>query len=156
MLDHEGYLSLFRREQSVDESWLSEGKRIFRSSGASGYDSAHRVTRKESGLLQLNTKTAGASGRRKIGWVDWDGDGHLDLLVNSRNVDWLRGKPGSDGSYQLEPQGPLATTQLAGHTTSPTTVDWNRDGIPDLLVGAEDGFLYYLENPRTAPTGVEQ
>jgi hypothetical protein len=38
---------------------------------------------------------------------------------------------------------------LAGHTTSPTVVDWNKDGIPDLLVGAEDGFLYYMRNPHT-------
>ena len=37
---------------------------------------------------------------------------------------------------------------LAGHTTSPTTVDWDRDGIRDLLVGAEDGFLYYMKNPH--------
>ncbi len=37
---------------------------------------------------------------------------------------------------------------LAGHTTSPTTVDWDKDGISDLLVGAEDGFLYYMKNPH--------
>src|SRR5690606_24292769 len=33
-----------------------------------------------------------------------------------------------------------------GHTTSPTIVDWNEDGVPDLLLGAEDGHFYYLEN----------
>jgi len=33
---------------------------------------------------------------------------------------------------------------LGGHSTSPTTVDWNKDGVPDLLIGAEDGFFYYL------------
>jgi hypothetical protein len=27
-------------------------------------------------------------------------------------------------------------------------VDWNGDGVPDLLVGAEDGFLYYGRNSR--------
>jgi len=39
--------------------------------------------------------------------------------------------------------------RLAGHSTSPTIIDWNKDKIPDLLIGAEDGFLYYLPNPKT-------
>ncbi len=37
---------------------------------------------------------------------------------------------------------------LAGHTTSPTTVDWDKDGILDLLIGAEDGYFYYYKNPN--------
>ncbi|NOZ56889.1 MAG: hypothetical protein GXO73_08915, partial [Calditrichaeota bacterium] len=49
-----------------------------------------------------------------------------------------------------ENQGTLSDLLLAGHSTSPTTVDWNRDGVPDLLVGAEDGHFYYAVNPRTA------
>jgi hypothetical protein len=46
-------------------------------------------------------------------------------------------------------QGMVAGRILAGHTTSPTIVDFNKDGIPDLLVGAEDGFFYYMKNPHT-------
>jgi len=38
---------------------------------------------------------------------------------------------------------------LGGHTSNPVTVDWNQNGIPDLLIGAEDGFLYYKPNPRS-------
>jgi len=34
---------------------------------------------------------------------------------------------------------------LAGHTSSPTVVDWNQDGVPELLVGAEDGYLYHMQ-----------
>ena len=34
--------------------------------------------------------------------------------------------------------------RLTGHDTSPTTVDWNKDGVPELLLGAEDGHFYYL------------
>jgi hypothetical protein len=45
--------------------------------------------------------------------------------------------------------GNLDRAKLAGHDTSPTVVDWNNDGIPDLLLGAEDGHLYYLRNPRS-------
>ena len=38
---------------------------------------------------------------------------------------------------------PLSDQRLAGHTTSPTTVDWNGDGHRELLIGGEDGHLYY-------------
>ena len=34
------------------------------------------------------------------------------------------------------------------HPVWPGTGGWNRDGVPDLLVGAEDGRLYYVENTR--------
>jgi len=27
-------------------------------------------------------------------------------------------------------------------------VDWDQNGIPDLLIGGEDGVLYYKRNPR--------
>ena len=33
-------------------------------------------------------------------------------------------------------------------TTKPTVADWDRDGVPDLLIGAEDGFFYQVKNPR--------
>ena len=35
---------------------------------------------------------------------------------------------------------------LAGHTTCPTPVDWNGDGRPELLLGAEDGHFYLIPN----------
>jgi hypothetical protein len=38
---------------------------------------------------------------------------------------------------------------LHGTLTHPTAVDFNADGIPDLVIGAEDGRLYYLRNPRS-------
>ena len=44
----------------------------------------------------------------------------------------------------LENRGPLATTKLDAHDTSPTMIDLDRKGNRDLLVGAEDGYLYYL------------
>ena len=73
---------------------------------------------------------------------DLDGDGRRDLLVNSSNVDLLRNVGGKRGFVALENQGPMAERKLAGHTTSPTTVDWDGNGVRDLLIGAEDGFLY--------------
>ena len=53
-----------------------------------------------------------------------------------------------DGNWVMKDMGPLDTRKIEGHDTSPTTVDWNNDGVPDLLVGAEDGRFYYLRNSR--------
>jgi predicted neuraminidase len=80
--------------------------------------------------------------------VDWDGDGKLDVLMNGINANWLRQVETREGNFVMQDMGPLDTRKIEGHDTSPTTVDWNGDGVPDLLVGAEDGRFYYLRNSR--------
>lgn len=129
VIDHEGYLSFFERKKSDDKFILLPGKRIF-------YDDKGK-------LLRLNPKKAGSSGRRKIDLVDWDNDGDLDLLINSINTALYR-NIGKNGEYIFQDFGDLSSVVLGGHSTSPTTVDWNGDGTRDLLIGAEDGFFYYL------------
>ena len=147
MLDHEGYLALFRRHRRGDRLVLLPGERIFR---GGTYDRGGNRVSKE-GPLRLNDGSAGRSGRRKLCIVDWDGDGRRDLLINSVNVRFLRNAGSTNGIVTFEDGGNVAGRKLAGHTTSPTTVDWNRDGRPDLLVGAEDGFLYHMPNPYGPP-----
>lgn len=136
MLDHEGFLSFFRRQRRADGLHLLPGKRIFL--GDDGKP------------LRLSHGPAGRSGRRKFVLTDWDGDGALDLLLNSRNIDFYR-NTSQTGGFVLHNVGPVSDRRLAGHTTCPTVVDWDRDHRPDLLVGAEDGHLYYLPNPHPFP-----
>jgi len=144
LLDHEGYLATFSQGNYVE--WFG---RPFRGASVSKYDSKHRAQNEFGGPLQLNTGRAGKSGRRKLDVVDWDGDGRLDVLVNSASVNLLRNvSPENTHTITLVDEGPLTDEVLAGHTTSPTTVDWDGDGVRDLLIGAEDGFLYYMKNPR--------
>ncbi|MFO1095132.1 MAG: VCBS repeat-containing protein [Planctomycetaceae bacterium] len=155
MLDYEGYLAFFERNLDPDPSGkraLHLGKRVFKIEGPCEFDGKHQpVGDKHDDLLRLNAGWAGKSGRRKLHIVDWDGDGRRDLLVNSTNVNWLRNvRTDDEGFVWFKDEGPLDTRVLAGHDTSPTTVDWDKNGIPDLLVGAEDGRLYYKQNPRTA------
>lgn len=145
-LDHEGYLVLFRRSGHDGQLVLLPGERVFH---GGEYDAKHGLESDRPGALQLNRGTAGASGRRKLCIVDWDADGQRDLLVNSQNVNLLRNISADRQPWSFEDVGPLSDRRLAGHTTSPTTVDWNKDGRPDLLVGAEDGFLYYLAQADT-------
>ncbi len=149
MLDHEGYLVLFARERAGGRDPLKPPKRLFQGDGPSAYANRHQPENKTPGLLRLNTGIAGKSGRRKFCIADWDGDGRPDLLMNSENVHFLKniGTTGQ-GLVSFHDKGPLSSQALAGHTTSPTVVDWDKNGIPDLVVGAEDGYLYYLKNPR--------
>jgi len=137
MLDHEGYLAFFERRRSSEGLVLKPGQRIFKTAPGKP--------------LRLNDRVAGKSGRRKLCLADWDGDGRIDILINSRNIDWLRNISTTDKPWTFAEPKPLSDQRLAGHTTSPTVVDWNGDGRPDLLVGAEDGRLYYLKNPRSEP-----
>lgn len=150
-LDHEGYLALFQRVRRDGELLLLPGERLFWSAGPSVYAGRHAVRDPRPGPLRLNDGFAGKSGRRKFCVVDWDGDGDRDLIVDSESVNLLLNAGWHNGKVVLQDQGPLVGARLAGHSTCPTTVDWNRDGVPDLLIGAEDGHLYYLERKSTAP-----
>jgi predicted neuraminidase len=76
--------------------------------------------------------------------VDWDNDGRLDLMVNSENALWYRNCEDRDGRVVLKRIGNVSNRNISGHTTSPAVADFDRDGIPELLIGAEDGRLYHL------------
>lgn len=138
MLDHEGYLAYFERFRKEGQLLLHPGKRIFTDADQDNGN----------GLLQLNAKTAGGSGRRKFCFSDWDRDGDLDILLDSKNIQLLENTGTFDGKTRFKRKNDLIDIRLAGHDTSPTTVDWNRDGIPDLLIGAEDGHFYYSERKK--------
>lgn len=135
VLDHEGYLAFFERAKDKDGRLiLLPPKRIFYT---------------DAGPLRLNAKSAGASGRRKLCLADWTTPGQLDLLVNSSNATLFTQTRTQDGHTYFKDAGPLSPQNIEGHDVSPTTVDFNHDGIPDYLGGAEDGYLYYLRNPRS-------
>lgn len=135
MLDQEGYLAFFERAKRDGKLVLLPPRRVF----CDEHDQP----------LRLSTGTGGKSGRRKFCLADWDGDGATDILINSGNAELWKQTGQRDGKWIFKNVGNLDTLNLAGHDTSPTTVDWNNDGIPDLLLGAEDGHLYYLKNPRS-------
>ena len=131
MLDHEGYLALFKRSQRSDGTLaLLPGERIFVDGNGD--------------TIRLNDGRAGRSGRRKLTVVDWDGDGDLDVLANSKNAEFFRNEGSQAGITTLINLDDMAERNVAGHTSSPTTIDLDRDGKPELLVGSEDGRFYHL------------
>ncbi|MFZ4768168.1 MAG: FG-GAP repeat domain-containing protein, partial [Roseimicrobium sp.] len=134
MLDTEGYLAYFERAKQ-------DGKLILKAPRRAFVDEKGKP-------LQLNAGTAGKSGRRKLCVTDWDGDGKFDFLLNSANADFLQQIDSKSGHWVLRNAGTLAPRNIEGHDVSPTVVDFDNDGVPDFLGGAEDGRFYFLKNPR--------
>jgi hypothetical protein len=97
----------------------------------------------------MNKKIAGGSGRRKLCVTDWDGDGKMDLLVNAANASFVRQTRSADGQWFFKDMGLISPMNIEGHDVSPAVVDFNDDGVPDFLGGAEDGYFYYLRNPAS-------
>ena len=135
MLDQEGYLAFFQRARREERLVLWPPERVF--------------CNEQGEPLRLNAGIAGRSGRRKLCIVDWDGDGRLDILLNAANARFLRQVDARDGRWFFKDLGLLVQQNIEGHDVSPTVVDFNGDGTPDFLGGAEDGHFYYLRNPRT-------
>jgi hypothetical protein len=119
-VDHEGYLAWYRFANGT----LLPGDRVFL--GEDGEP------------LRLNDREGGRSGRAKIHLADWDGDGDLDLIRNTKNTGWFE----NTGENTFVWRGEFPGRPLAGHTTAPQAVDWDGDGVLDLIVGAEDGHVY--------------
>ena len=69
-------------------------------------------------------------------------------LFIGENADFYRNLGERDGKVMLKNRGTMDARKVSGHTSSPTLVDWDGNGVPDLLVGSEDGRLYYKKNPR--------
>jgi hypothetical protein len=136
MLDHEGFLAFFERRRRDGGLVLLPPQRVL--CDAQGQP------------LRLTTGTAGRSGRRKLCVVDWDGDGKLDVLVNGANARLLRQVRAEPGRWLFEDRGDVADRNIEGHDTHPAAVDFDGNGVPDLVIGAEDGRLYYLRNPRAS------
>ena len=134
MLDHEGFLAFFERIKLDDDSYILPGQKIF-------YNEHGEE-------LQLNPRIAGKSGRRKFTFSDWDLDGKIDLLVNGKNVNFFKNISETENKVVLKDMGMVSEKIIAGHSTSPTIVNWDKNDIPDLLIGAEDGYLYFLKNPN--------
>jgi len=124
VLDQEGYLTLRSDRKSAARIFVDEDNQPIR----------------------LNRRSCGRSGRYKLAATDWDADGRIDFLVNSENATWYRNCEDRDGKIVLKKVGNLAKRNVAGHTSSPSVCDFDKDGKPDLLVGSENGRIYHIKH----------
>ncbi|MFN7919013.1 MAG: VCBS repeat-containing protein [Bryobacteraceae bacterium] len=131
MLNHQGYLALFRRARRDGKLVLLPPERIF-------VDTNGR-------FLNLALGRAGRSGRRKIETVDWDRDGDLDLILDGDEGPVWWENVGSQARPVMKERGRVLEAKLPGHNPTPNAADWDGDGKLDLLIGAEDGFFYFFK-----------
>jgi hypothetical protein len=150
MLDHEGYLAFFERKKVEGTLQLLPPRRVLLADQPGEGEAAPKYFQASAGEpLWMNKKIAGGSGRRKLCVTDWDGDGKMDLLVNAANASFVRQTRSADGQWFFKDMGLISPMNIEGHDVSPAVVDFNDDGVPDFLGGAEDGYFYYLRNPAS-------
>ena len=85
--------------------------------------------------------------------VDWDGDGHLDLVVGSFPGSFYLFKGLEGGKFLPRPEEMRAgdrPLKLDGHHGDPFVIDWDGDGDLDILSGSSEGGVQWSEN-RAGP-----
>ena len=81
--------------------------------------------------------------------VDWNGDGHLDLVVGNLTGKfyWFKG----EGKGKFAPKAEAVKAgkepvKIQGGHSDPFVVDWDGDGDLDLISGSSEGGVQWAEN----------
>lgn len=81
--------------------------------------------------------------------VDWDGDGHLDLIVGNFAGAFYLFRGQGQGKFAPAPQKLMAGEEplrIDGHHGDPFVVDWDGDGDLDIVSGSSNGGVQWAEN----------
>ena len=87
--------------------------------------------------------------------MDWNGDGYPDLIVGDRygTVNYFRRLASGELTEELDIKA-NGTTIDVGNNSAPVIVDWNEDGLLDLILGCESGAIRLYLNSGTASNPV--
>jgi len=114
-------------------------------------------------LIQAGGVAVDFGSRSAIRVCDWDGDGLKDLLGSaSNNASWCR-NVGTNAAPSLNApvplQAPVIGTGLGdidtGYRMRLELVDWNRDDVTDLLIGDDEGYIFYFEGYHFAFASID-
>lgn len=167
--DGDGLLDLVQADAGVREKIDPKGHDVI---------SLYRRTRSEAGELQLGPPEAvhlsdGSPLQLPIPYrhgfevADWDGDGDFDIFTNERFLLYVYRNVGSNQEPAFAAREVLKAygepIQIAHHETSIKIIDWDGDGVRDLIAGAESGWVYFFrgqvldaaEAPEVAVGAVE-
>jgi hypothetical protein len=81
--------------------------------------------------------------------VDWDGDGHLDLVVGTFPGSFYLFKGQEGGKFHPKPEEMKSgdkPLKVEGHHGDPFVIDWDGDGDLDILSGSSEGGVQWAEN----------
>ena len=81
--------------------------------------------------------------------VDWDGDGHLDLVVGTFPGSLYLFKGQGDGKFLPKPDEMKAgdrPLKVEGNHGDPFVIDWDGDGDLDILSGSSEGGVQWAED----------
>jgi hypothetical protein len=83
--------------------------------------------------------------------VDWNSDGLDDLISGDRNGYFNVFIRNEDSTLTAYYQYRLADSTVidVGYNSQPAAVDWNGDGMKDLLLGTETGYVQFYANIGT-------
>lgn len=114
------------------------------------------------GMQPIFTEDYNMMGRTKYAPIDWDGDGVKDLILTDHAQ--------NNWPILIENIGTVASPQFvrradpevkgnplwigASHETATCPVDWDADGREDILLGGEDGRVYYFNRHLFDPQPV--
>ena len=116
-------------------------------------------------LNQIQGGGTDATPRSVVRVFDWDGDGLKDLVCSSdTGVYWCRNTNNNSTPILQAPipicvpttngLAPIVTGVVPGARMRLDLVDWNNDGVMDLILGNADGSVYYYEGYHFAITRV--
>jgi hypothetical protein len=111
--------------------------------------------------------------RSAVRVCDWDGDGLKDLVVSAgylsspgpglAGVFWCRNTNSNTNPILQAPLDVLAprlgmglTNLITGNRMRLELVDWNNDGITDVILGNQDGTVFYYQGYQFAVTSVNR
>jgi len=142
--DINGYVWFFRNTNTVQAPLFAPGVKL-----------------QAGGTTLCLAGSLGGVGRSVVRVFDWDGDGLKDLVCSSDGgVYWCRNTNSNSNPILQAPVPICAPTTnglvpiVTGQRMRLDLVDWNNDGVVDLILGNKDGTVYYYEGYRFAFTSI--